>query len=45
MPAVRRVAARLVEAGRLRVTRDGSDVDAEAPGGPIRLGRVEPLDR
>ncbi len=39
MPRVRAVAATLAARGLLRVTRDGRDVDAEAPGGPIRLGR------
>ena len=39
LPEVRRVAAALARAGRLRVTRRGSVVDAEAPRGPIRLGR------
>ena len=39
MPQVRRVAAHLAERGLLRVTRGGRDVDALAPGGPIRLGR------
>jgi hypothetical protein len=40
MPQVRRVAAGLAAAGRLRVTRGGVEVDAESRGGPIRLGRV-----
>ncbi len=39
MPAIRRVAAGLARQGRLTVTRRGVEVDAEAPGGPIRLGR------
>ena len=39
MPDVRRVAAGLAVQGRLRVTRRGLEVDAESPGGPIRLGR------
>jgi hypothetical protein len=39
MPAVREVAARLASADRLRVTRGGVVVDAQATGGPIRLGR------
>ena len=39
MPRVRAVAGRLVQRGLLRVTRGGRDVDAEATGGPIRLGR------
>lgn len=39
MPRVRAVAAALAARGLLRVTRGGRDVDAEAPGGPIRLGR------
>ena len=42
MPQVRRVAARLAGCGALRVTRSGRDVDALAPGGPIRLGRPRP---
>lgn len=42
MPAVRRVAARLATEGFLRVTRGGVEVDPEAPGGPIRLGRPGP---
>ena len=42
MPHVRRVASRLAAAGMLRVTRGGVEVDAEAPGGPIRLGRPNP---
>ncbi|MEO9102893.1 MAG: DUF3253 domain-containing protein [Burkholderiaceae bacterium] len=41
MPAVRRVAARLAAAGRLRVTQRGVPVaHAENAGGPIRLGRA-----
>ena len=39
MPEVRRVAAALAAAGRLRVTAHGEDVDALAARGPIRLGR------
>ena len=39
MPDVRRVAASLVETGRLRVTSHGEIVDALAEHGPIRLGR------
>ena len=39
MPAVRRVAACLAHDGRIVVTRRGTVVDAESPGGPIRLGR------
>lgn len=39
MPEVRRVAQRLADGGRLRVTRSGVEVDAGSPGGPIRLGR------
>jgi hypothetical protein len=39
MPEVRRVAAALADAGRLRVTQHGEDVDALAARGPIRLGR------
>jgi hypothetical protein len=42
MPALRAVAATMVEAGRLRVTRRGVDVEATSPGGPIRLGRQKP---
>lgn len=42
MPEVRRVAARLAADGALRVTRGGEEVDAESPGGPIRLGRPDP---
>ncbi len=38
MPDVRRVAAGLARAGRLRVTRGGEPVDASDAGGPIRLG-------
>ncbi|WP_398491402.1 DUF3253 domain-containing protein [Variovorax sp.] len=37
MPEVRRVARRLAESGQLVVTRDGIEVDATSPGGPIRL--------
>ncbi len=39
MPQVRQVAHDLAQAGRLRVTRQGVQVDATSPGGPIRLGR------
>lgn len=39
MPEVRRVAQALADAGRLQVTRGGQPVRADAPGGPIRLGR------
>ena len=39
MPRVRAVASALAADGRLRVTRRGVVVDAQAPGGPIRLGR------
>lgn len=39
MPAVRQAAAGLVSAGRLSVTRGGMEVNAESPGGAIRLGR------
>ena len=39
MPDVRRVAASLVQDGRLRVTQHGDDVDALAARGPIRLAR------
>lgn len=38
MPDVRRVAARLQEAGRVEVTQGGEPVDPEAASGPIRLG-------
>lgn len=40
MPAVRAAALRLQEQGKLRVTRNGVDVDATAAGGPIRLQLV-----
>ena len=43
MPEVRRVAASLVEAGALRATQHGEDVDPLAARGPIRLAR--PLSR
>ncbi len=39
MPEVRRVAATLAQAGSLRVTARGGDVDALQAHGPIRLGR------
>ena len=39
MPAVRRVAAAMASAQRLRVTARGVDVDALAARGPIRLAR------
>ena len=39
MPEVRRVAAALADAGSLRVSAHGEDVDALAARGPIRLGR------
>ena len=39
MPQVRRAAATLAAAGKLRVTQHGEDVDALAARGPIRLGR------
>ena len=39
MPEVRRIAAALAAAGRLRVTAHGEDVDALQARGPIRLGR------
>lgn len=39
MPQVRSVAHDLAQAGRLRVTRGGVEVDATSGGGPIRLGR------
>jgi hypothetical protein len=42
MPDVRRVAADLAAAGRIRVTQHGQDVDALAARGPIRLGRPGP---
>jgi len=38
MPLVRDVAGELAQAGRLKVTRAGVEVDATASGGPIRLG-------
>lgn len=38
MPAVRAAAARLAAQGAITVTRRGRAVEAEAPGGPIRLG-------
>jgi len=41
MPEIREVAGSLADAGRLRVTRGGIDVDATAPGGPIRLARQQ----
>ncbi len=41
MPEVRRVAAELAQAGSLRVTAHGEDVDARKARGPIRLGRPE----
>ena len=41
MPEVRRVAAAMAAAGHLRVTRKGVEVEAESPGGPIRLGRPD----
>jgi hypothetical protein len=37
MPDIRRVAAILAAEGRLVATRKGAVVDAESPGGPIRL--------
>jgi hypothetical protein len=40
MPEVRRVAAALQAAGRLRVTQHGDDVDPLTARGPIRLGRA-----
>ena len=43
MPEVRRVAAALAAAGRLRVTAHGQEVDALQARGPIRLGR--PISR
>ena len=43
MPEVRRVAAALAAAGKLRVSAHGEDVDALQARGPIRLGR--PLNR
>ena len=39
MPEIRRVAASLAAADRLRVTARGEEVDALAARGPIRLGR------
>lgn len=45
MPDVRRVAAGLVDEGLLRVTRGDVDVNALAPGGPIRLRRQDPTNR
>ncbi len=39
MPEVRRVAAVLAQAGALRVTQQGEEVDALGARGPIRLGR------
>ena len=39
MPEIRRVAAALAQAGTLRVTAQGEDVDALQAHGPIRLGR------
>jgi hypothetical protein len=39
MPELRRVAAALAQAGSLRVTQHGDEVDALAARGPIRLGR------
>lgn len=43
MPEVRRVAQGLAEAGRLRVTRGGVDVDVLKEGGAVRLGNPPPL--
>jgi hypothetical protein len=46
MPLVRQVAQRLVQQGRLVVTRRGVPVDdATGRGGPIRLGRPRPLHK
>ncbi|WP_348751895.1 DUF3253 domain-containing protein [uncultured Aquincola sp.] len=42
MPDVRRVAQGLANAGRLRVTRGGVDVDVLKEGGAVRLGRNSP---
>lgn len=39
MPAIRQTAAAMAREGRLTVSRGGVVVDAEAGGGPIRLGR------
>ena len=39
LPLVRSVAAALAQHGALQVTRQGTEVDALAGGGPIRLGR------
>lgn len=38
MPLIRDVAGELAQAGRLKVTRAGVEVDATSSGGPIRLG-------
>jgi Protein of unknown function (DUF3253) len=43
MPAVRAVAAQLVEQGRLVVTQGGKVVDIQTAKGPIRL-RLPPVD-
>jgi hypothetical protein len=37
MPKVREVAGRMAEAGKLRVTQGGEEVDAVEASGPIRL--------
>lgn len=37
MPAVRRVAARLVAEGRLRMLQKGRDIDPETARGPVRF--------
>jgi hypothetical protein len=39
MPRIRAVAAVLAARGQVRASRGGAEVDALAPGGPIRLGR------
>lgn len=39
MSPIRKVAADLAKAGRVRVTRRGEVVDANSTGGPIRIGR------
>lgn len=41
MPTVREVAAHRAEAGTLRITQRGTDVDARAARGPIRLSAPE----
>ncbi len=39
MPDIRRVAAQLAAAGRVKVTRGDVEVDALSKGGPIRIRR------